>query len=123
MNYARRRPSAIFRLSRTALKSNDPAGLPSFTDYRGPLLNWFKRCQSGAFAIEIQSLRLKCPVKKRSSLVKLAPIIGDDVLLKVGGRVGAATVPFDNLHPVILPIKHPLTDKILQAFKFASRRG
>ena len=90
----------------------DPVNLPSYTDCRGPFLNWLKRCLSEAFAVEIQSLRLKWHVKKRSCLIELSPIIGNDGLLREGGRIGAATLPFDNLHPIILPAKHPLTDKI-----------
>ena len=37
-------------------------------------------------------------------------------LLRVGGRITHADLPYDNKHPVILSSKHPLTDGIIKGF-------
>ena len=58
---------------------------------------WRKQCQLEAFSMELHSLRSKGRVKRKSCLAELTPILGDDGLLRVGGRIGAASLPFDNL--------------------------
>ncbi len=94
----------------------DPQDFSSYTQMGEPLLSWVKACQQGCFAAEAESLRAKGKVRKRSSLLKLTPFQSDDGVLRVGGRIDAASLPFENRHPVILPAKHPLTSKIVTAF-------
>ena len=49
-------------------------------------------------------------------MLGLAPILGSDGLLRLGGRAGIAKFPPEPLHPPLLPGKHPLTTKIIRAF-------
>lgn len=37
-------------------------------------------------------------------------------LLRTGGRIHHAEIPYDKKHPVILQSRHPLTEEIVQAF-------
>ena len=42
-------------------------------------------------------------VKKDSPLIKLSPILGDDGLVRVGGRLDFSELPYEERHPVVLP--------------------
>lgn len=106
---------------------------------RGPILDWkdlfistpelmhegqleesFKRlvllCQSEAFEQEIECLKKKKPLPSSSQLLELTPFLDADGLLRVGGRIGRAPLPWDTLHQPILPSRHPLTKALLEAY-------
>ena len=86
--------------------------LPSYIELTGELLNLVKSYQEEQFGKELNESRIGRELKYSSSL------------LRVGGRIGYADLPFDNKHPVILPSKHPLTDGIIRAFDWKhSHRG
>ena len=92
-------------------------------------LQIIKMAQSEAFQEEIQLLRdvnVKLQVadqdinkdkikmmKKSSSLYKLDPFLDEDGVLRVGGRLGKSSVPYDVKYPVILPKKGHVTNLIL----------
>lgn len=67
-----------------------------------------KSVQSDRFQDEIASLTAQqCPkgdrpVKKQSDLYRLDPYVGQDGLLRVGGRIRRSDQPLEVLHPVIL---------------------
>ncbi|XP_036325128.1 uncharacterized protein LOC118738311 [Rhagoletis pomonella] len=66
--------------------------------------------QEATFPAEITALRVGQPLGSDSTINNLAPFIDDEKILRVGGRLEAATwLPFDCLHPIILPEKHQLT--------------
>ena len=48
-----------------------------------------------------------------ASVSKLNPRI-ENGLLRAGGRIGRAPLPYDLKHPVILPYKHHVTDLIIR---------
>ena len=96
--------------------SFDPDDLPSYTELKGELLNLLKRCQSEAFLKEIKDFQKRKEVKRSSALLELSPCVGEDGLLRLGGRAGRAPLPNENLHPIILPAKHPLTFQLIWAF-------
>jgi len=75
-----------------------------------------KRAQEEKFNKEIKKIQKKKQVKKNSRLLSLTPILGKDGLLRVGGRIDRAPVPYENRHPIILPAKHPLTRKIIRIY-------
>ena len=92
-------------------------------------LQIIKMAQSEAFREEIQLLKdvnVKLQVadqdvnkdkiktmKKSSSLYKLDPFLDEDGVLRVGGRLGKSSVPYDAKLPVILPKKGRVTNLIL----------
>ena len=58
--------------------------------------------QSGSFEEEIERLKKGKEVKGRSRLEKLSPM-WEEGLLRVGGRLSRAGIPYSAKHPVILP--------------------
>ena len=69
-----------------------------------------------AFTKELRCLQKNQSLPSNSNLLGLAPILGSDGLLRLGGRAGRAKLPYEQLHPPLLPGKHPLTTKIIRAF-------
>ena len=61
-----------------------------------------KNVQSQYFHDEISNISVGKPVGKSSRIRDLLPVISEDGLLRVGGRVKNASVEFDNRHPIIL---------------------
>ncbi|XP_043474385.1 uncharacterized protein LOC122506335 [Leptopilina heterotoma] len=67
--------------------------------------------QREEFSDEVQSLKKGTNLSSRSKLLKLNPIMEDN-LLKVGGRIKNAEISSKQQHPILLPKNHPLTDLI-----------
>ncbi|XP_055549392.1 uncharacterized protein LOC129732493 [Wyeomyia smithii] len=56
-------------------------------------------------------------IGKSSSIYKLTPILDQDGVLRMGGRMETSTdIPFDKRFPIILPRKHGLTGKLIQFY-------
>ena len=53
-------------------------------------------------------------LKKLSAIGRLDPFIDQDGLLRVGGRIRHADLPFNEKHPVILPKKGHITELVLR---------
>ena len=74
------------------------------------------KCQAEAYGEELHRLKGGKQLRSTSSLLALAPILGADGLLRLGGRAGRAKLPYDQLHPPLIPGNHLLAKKIIQAF-------
>ena len=61
------------------------------------------------FAKEIKELKGGGEVSKQSHLKPLTPIVDELGVLRVGGRLNRAQLPYDAAHPMILPKKHHIT--------------
>ncbi|XP_063979923.1 uncharacterized protein LOC135163947 [Diachasmimorpha longicaudata] len=70
------------------------------------------------FAAAIRELQHPQTTKHKSSalakLARLSPFIDKDGLLRVGGRLMNASIPYSQRHPFILPKRHPVSDHIIQ---------
>ncbi len=89
-----------------------------------------KAVQSEAFPDEIKLLRRlknhptnrkelkerKAKLKRHSALFRLDPFIDEEGLIRVGGRINRADVPFHIKHPVILPRKGHITLLIIRHY-------
>lgn len=93
-----------------------PADLTHLGQLSFSFRNAIESCQGESFSDDIRRLKKDKLLISTSSLLELTPILGEDGLLRVGGRVGRAQLPFDNLHPLILPSKHPLTEKLIRVY-------
>ncbi|XP_065091051.1 uncharacterized protein LOC135712014 [Ochlerotatus camptorhynchus] len=51
---------------------------------------------------------------QRHPLRNLAPFLGDDGLIRVGGRLKYSAIPYDGKHQVLLPEKHHVTEAIIR---------
>lgn len=70
--------------------------------------------QEECFQPEIQALRKNS--KTRHRLCGLKPFLDPmDGVLRVGGRIKHAFIPYDSRHQMLLPAKHPLTDAMIRS--------
>nr|XP_029723165.1 uncharacterized protein LOC115264003 [Aedes albopictus] len=51
---------------------------------------------------------------KRHNLSNLAPFIGEDGLIRVGGRLKYSAIPYEGKHQVLLPEKHHVTEILVR---------
>ncbi|XP_070855517.1 uncharacterized protein [Drosophila suzukii] len=66
------------------------------------------------FHEDYQLLLAKKPLRNRSQLVKLAPMIDENDLLRVGGRLHQSQLTRGAKHPVLLPKTHRISKLILE---------
>lgn len=62
-----------------------------------------KIVQQEVFKEEIRCLKNGEPVAKSSPLIKLSPILDENTVLRVGGRLDRANITNEERHPVIIP--------------------
>ena len=82
-----------------------------------------KRCQEEAFADDLELLRAGKDVDLNSRLRPFTPTLDGNGLIRIGGRLRRAKIPYDNKHPVLLPGKHPLSVRIAEAFHHQSQHA
>ncbi|XP_011859066.1 PREDICTED: uncharacterized protein LOC105556582 [Vollenhovia emeryi] len=73
-----------------------------------------KAVQRQVFSSEYVSLRKHAEINKSSNLLSLAPFMGEDGLIRVGGRLKASALSFDACHQIVLPRNHILTKRIIE---------
>lgn len=56
-------------------------------------------------------------------LLSLTPVLDQDGILRVGGRIGKVKLPYKSRHPIILPAKDELTKKIVRQFHEGLQHG
>ncbi|XP_012145356.2 uncharacterized protein LOC105663061 [Megachile rotundata] len=73
-----------------------------------------KMVQSSSFAQELKDLQNGSKLQSISKLLPLQPFIDGKGILRVGGRLQNAAIPFDEKHPILLPKNHPITVLIIR---------
>ncbi|XP_029155196.1 uncharacterized protein LOC114928280 [Nylanderia fulva] len=76
-------------------------------------LSWVRLIQAGKLKEEIRRLRHGTPLPSRSALLKLNPFLDSEGLLRVGGRLSNADLPYDATHPLILPSESTFTNLVI----------
>lgn len=74
---------------------------------------WISLAQLDYFSGELRELKASGNVSPMSSLLTLRPQLDSSELIRVGGRQQNAKMKFSQVHPVILPKKHPITKLIV----------
>ncbi|XP_017476339.1 PREDICTED: uncharacterized protein LOC108366430 [Rhagoletis zephyria] len=75
-----------------------------------------RHTQQEAFQLELQNIAKGIPISRTSDLYQLSLYTDKDGVLRVQGRIDAASsLPFETRHPIILPSRHALT-KLLVAY-------
>jgi len=74
---------------------------------------WVRHIQNIHFHREIEILKKGEQLSKSSSLTKLTPFIDSTGLLRVGGRLQKADLPYDEKHPFILPRMSKFTTLVI----------
>lgn len=73
-----------------------------------------KELQQEGFNDDRESLLRAQSVKHSSPLKSLAPFLDDKGIIRVGGRLEAASINYDAKHPMLLPANHTITKLLLR---------
>lgn len=73
-----------------------------------------KLTQLQEYSAEFKQLQNYKFVKPCSKIYQLNPFLDEDSMLRVGGRIRHANIPYLHKHPYLLPHKHPLTTLIIR---------
>ena len=71
-------------------------------------LYWVKFAQQDRFGAEIESLSKNRPIARGSSIASPHPQLTDEVL-RVGGHIDKAVLPWETKHPIVLDYLHDIT--------------
>lgn len=85
-------------------------------------LTILKIIQYESLAKEIKALKSNKHVHRTSRFIKLSPFIETDGLLRVGGRLRNANLPFASKHQILLPKSHFVTELIIIQSHLAHHR-
>jgi hypothetical protein len=69
--------------------------------------------QTKTFPVEVKVLKGNVAVHKQSKLVSLTPFLDEDGVIRVGGRIDKAAIPFITRHPIVLDPSCALTKLIV----------
>lgn len=86
-------------------------------------LNWVKYAQENCYTQEIQCLRTNKPLPSRSVLLSLNPILDNNGILRVKGRLTNSLLTYDNKFPIILPADNQFTTLIIRGAHFRTLHG
>lgn len=70
-------------------------------EIRNTLLTVWRVIQEQYFSNEIRSLQTETTIERSSKIISLNQFLGKDGLLRVGGRLTNASIPYDQRHPII----------------------
>ncbi|XP_070515873.1 uncharacterized protein [Cardiocondyla obscurior] len=84
-------------------------------ELRGALHAIVRCVQRDAFPAEYRKLSEGKELPRRSDIRTLTPFMDEERVIRVGGRLRNATIPFDARHPILLPRKNELTTRIIRA--------
>ena len=90
--------------------TNEPQDEPlSVAEIRSGRLTLILTAQKAVFLEEIRDIQEGRSIRNTSRLLPASPFIDRQGLLRVGGRLQHAELPYDARHPVILPRDHRVT--------------
>ena len=75
-----------------------------------------RAAQKSAFNYEINCLQKDKPLKENNNLICLDPFFDEDGIIRVGGRIQKALIPYASRHPIILPKNNHITNIIIQEY-------
>jgi len=75
-----------------------------------------KRAQADEFSLELVAMLKKREIPKGSKLKGLCPLLREDGVIVVGGRLQNADVGGNLKHPIVLPQKHKITRLIFESY-------
>lgn len=84
----------------------------SASEYHTARVFWIRHIQAQLFASDLQALSSQKTLPSKSSLLSLHPFLDQDGIIRVGGRLAHAPVPFPTKHPIVLAA-HPLVTLII----------
>ena len=111
----------ILKLIRSVGKTKQSCGLqlvPCCLEVkRGEAINLLEReAQRTCLAYVVEALKTSNRVPDSWKVSQLSPYLDSQDIIRVGGRLKNANVPFSFKHPALLPKNHPLTEAILMHY-------
>ncbi|XP_026331312.1 uncharacterized protein LOC113238692, partial [Hyposmocoma kahamanoa] len=98
------------------LPKNKRLTLPIFVtseEINNTLLSCIKQVQNCEFSVEIEQLKSRGVVPRKSSLRTLCPFFDENGTLRVSGRIVQSDTSYDTRHPIIVPAKNHFTKLII----------
>ena len=74
---------------------------------------WIGAAQVKSFPQEIANLKRNQQVSPKSTLASLSPFLDGDEIVRVGGRIERADIPFSSRHPIVLSPDNELSRLIV----------
>lgn len=84
---------------------------------------WIMQVQASTYADELQCLSNDTQVSRKSKLTNLSPFLDKNGIIRVGGRLQNADLPYDEKHPVILPGKSVFTQMLISKHHITLMHG
>ncbi|KAL0832560.1 hypothetical protein ABMA28_000762 [Loxostege sticticalis] len=75
-----------------------------------------RKSQEASFATELQNIQKGEMISSKSKLKHLDPMLTEDGLLRVRGRLVTADLPFEERHPIILDGRDPTTELLVRHY-------
>lgn len=72
--------------------------------------NWIRAAQQKTFYDEISGLKDEDYLPRKSPVKSLLPLLDEEGILRVGGRINLSQLSYIRRYPILLPKKHFLTD-------------
>ncbi|XP_065089129.1 uncharacterized protein LOC135710468 [Ochlerotatus camptorhynchus] len=72
--------------------------------------------QEDGYAAEIKQLKKEKTVSKQSHIRNMSPFFDSEGVLRVGGRLDFALLPYQSKHPALISANHPFTRLIVEYF-------
>lgn len=110
LNSTAAEPSFVWRTIQLSARD-----LPSLVRLDEEFLGYVKRCQQEAYTEDLSRLQEKKPLRSTSNLLSFTPILDEDGVIWLGGRLSRAKLPRCAAQPM-LPRKYPFSRKIIRAF-------
>ncbi|XP_076629121.1 uncharacterized protein LOC143345645 [Colletes latitarsis] len=96
--------------TRNQTRDNGPLTVSELRKASKPIL---KLVQPEAFLDLYDNIK-NPTILKPGKLLPLSPFLDKDEIIRVGGRLANADIPFKSKHPAVLPNKHHITDIIIR---------
>ncbi|XP_071055173.1 uncharacterized protein [Onthophagus taurus] len=75
---------------------------------------WIKYTQVKDLPNELKALKRGMPIQSSSSILMLKPFLDENGVMRLLGRLDEAPLSYDEKHPIILPKRSMLTEKIMR---------
>lgn len=83
-------------------------------EYKQGVLFWVRIARHSVFSDEMKRIMSSNPVATHSVLASLDPLIDNEGLLRVGGRLRHANISYGQKYPILLPKNHPYVYLIIK---------
>ena len=113
----------IFRFVNKSRKLTNATGHLTSTELNKSLNYWIKTTQHTDFESQIKLLAAQKSLNNRDKLLNLNPILDEQGILRVGGRLKHAHINFNARHPIILSSKNILTRLIINNYHRLTLHG